>query len=91
MDDEPTHLSSNEVRRALDRLRSTDIVRLSELSRNWASGLRAHDADDLLNVAFDRVLYRDSRADYTAWLLQRILEDRAESAPAPKPEDDVDE
>jgi hypothetical protein len=55
-DDEPTHLSTSEVRRALDRLRPADIVRLSELARNWARGLRGHDADDLLNEAFDRVL-----------------------------------
>jgi DNA-directed RNA polymerase specialized sigma24 family protein len=56
MDDEPTHLSMSEVRRALDRLRPADIVRLSELARNWARGLRGHDADDMLNEAFDRVL-----------------------------------
>lgn len=55
-DDEPTHLSPIEVRRALDRLRPADIVRLSELARNWARGLRGHDADDMLNEAFDRVL-----------------------------------
>jgi hypothetical protein len=37
-------------------------------------------------------VYRDSQADYTAWLLERILEDRAESAPMPAEfEDDGDE
>jgi hypothetical protein len=56
MDDEPTNLSMSEVRRALDRLRPADIVRLSELARNWARGLRGRDADDMLNEAFDRVL-----------------------------------
>lgn len=56
MDDEPAHLSLGEVRRALDRLRQVDIVRLSVLARNWARGLGRRDADDLLNEAFDRVL-----------------------------------
>jgi hypothetical protein len=56
MDDEPTHVSPSEVRRALDRLRPADIVRLSELARNWARGLLGHYADDMLNKAFDRVL-----------------------------------
>jgi len=56
MDDEPTHLSPDEVRRALDRLRPPDIVRLSLLAHHWARGLGRHDADDLLNEAFDRVL-----------------------------------
>jgi DNA-directed RNA polymerase specialized sigma24 family protein len=55
-DDEPIHLSPSEVRRALDRLRPADIVRLSALARNWTRGLREHDADDMLNEAFDRVL-----------------------------------
>jgi DNA-directed RNA polymerase specialized sigma24 family protein len=56
MDDEPAHLSLSEVRRALDRLRPADIVRLSLLARHWAGGLGRRDADDLLNEAFDRVL-----------------------------------
>jgi DNA-directed RNA polymerase specialized sigma24 family protein len=56
MDAEPTHLSQSEVRRALDRLRSADILRLSLLARHWAGHLRGRDADDLLNEAFDRVL-----------------------------------
>jgi DNA-directed RNA polymerase specialized sigma24 family protein len=55
MDDEPAHLSLGEVRRALDRLRQVDIVRLSVLARNWARGLGRRDADDLLNEAFDRI------------------------------------
>jgi len=36
MDDEPTHLSRTEVRRALDRLRPAEILRLSLLARHWA-------------------------------------------------------
>jgi DNA-directed RNA polymerase specialized sigma24 family protein len=56
MDDETVHLSLSEVRRALDRLRPAEIVRLSLLARHWASGLRQRDADDLINEAFDRVL-----------------------------------
>jgi DNA-directed RNA polymerase specialized sigma24 family protein len=56
MNEEPTHLSLGEVRRALDRLRPPDIVRLSELARHWASGLRGYDADDILNEAFERIL-----------------------------------
>jgi DNA-directed RNA polymerase specialized sigma24 family protein len=56
MDDERAHLSLSEVRRALDRLRPADIVRLSLLARHWAGGLGRRDADDLLNEAFDRVL-----------------------------------
>jgi DNA-directed RNA polymerase specialized sigma24 family protein len=55
-DDEAPHLSRSEVRRALDRLRPAEIVRLSELAQNWARGLRRHDADDMLNEAFRRVL-----------------------------------
>jgi hypothetical protein len=29
------------------------------------------------------LVYLDSSTNYTAWLLERILEDRAESAPIP--------
>jgi hypothetical protein len=37
-------------------------------------------------------VYRDSQADYTGWLLERVLEDRAETAPLPSEfEDDGDE
>jgi DNA-directed RNA polymerase specialized sigma24 family protein len=56
MDDETTHLTSGEVRRIISRLRGPDILRLSALARAWATGLRQHDADDLLNEALDRVL-----------------------------------
>ncbi len=56
MDDEPTHLSLSEVRRALDRLRSAEVLRLSLLARHWAADLGRRDAADLLNEAFDRVL-----------------------------------
>jgi hypothetical protein len=56
MDDGLAHLSPDEVRRALDRLRPADIVRLSLLAKHWAGGLARRDADDLLNEAFDRVL-----------------------------------
>lgn len=56
MDDEATHLTSGEVRRIIGRLRRPDILRLSALARTWATGLRQHDADDLLNEALDRVL-----------------------------------
>jgi hypothetical protein len=38
------------------------------------------------NTKSDNPDYRDSR-DYTAWLLERILEDRSESAPAPDPKE----
>lgn len=56
MDDEATHLTAGEVRRIIGRLRGPDLVRLAALARLWATGLRQHDADDLLNEAFDRVL-----------------------------------
>jgi DNA-directed RNA polymerase specialized sigma24 family protein len=56
MDDETTHLTPGEVRRIIGRLRRPDILRLSALARTWATGLRQHDADDLLNEALDRVL-----------------------------------
>jgi DNA-directed RNA polymerase specialized sigma24 family protein len=56
MNDNETHLSLGEVRRILDRLRAPDILRLSSLARIWATKLRQHDADDLLNEALDRVL-----------------------------------
>lgn len=56
MDDEATHLTPGEVRRIISRLRAPDLVRLGALARVWASGLRQHDADDLLNEALDRVL-----------------------------------
>lgn len=56
MDDEAAHLSLDEVRRALDRLRPADILRLSLLAQHWARGLGRRDADDLLNEAFDRIL-----------------------------------
>lgn len=56
MDDEATHLTPGEVRRIIGRLRGPDLVRLAALARVWASGLRQHDADDLLNEALDRVL-----------------------------------
>ena len=56
MDDDATHLSLGEVRRILGRLRAPDILRLTALARTWATGLRQHDADDLLNEALDRVL-----------------------------------
>ena len=56
MDEEPIHLSLSEVRRALDRLRSADVLRLTLLARHWAGGLGQRDPDDLLNEAFDRIL-----------------------------------
>jgi len=56
MDDDATHLTPGEVRRIIGRLRGPDILRLSALARTWATGLRQHDADDLLNEALDRVL-----------------------------------
>jgi DNA-directed RNA polymerase specialized sigma24 family protein len=56
MNDEPTHLSRSEVRRALGRLRPVEILRLSVLARHWSRGLRQRVADDLLNEAFDRIL-----------------------------------
>jgi DNA-directed RNA polymerase specialized sigma24 family protein len=56
MDGEATHLTVGEVRRIVGRLRTPDILRLSALARTWATGLRQHDADDLLNEALDRVL-----------------------------------
>lgn len=56
MDDEATHLTLGEVRRIVGRLRRPDILRLAALARTWATGLRQHDADDLLNEALDRVL-----------------------------------
>lgn len=56
MDDEATHLTPGEVRRIIGRLRGPDLVRLAALARVWATGLRQHDADDLLNEALDRVL-----------------------------------
>lgn len=65
MDGECDHLSLDEVRRALNRLRPADIVRLALLARLWASKLDRRDADDLLNEAFDRILSgrRPWRAD----------------------------
>lgn len=56
MDGECDHLTFDEVRRALDRLRPADIVRLTLLARVWASTLARRDADDLLNEAFDRII-----------------------------------
>ncbi len=56
MDDDGTHLSLGEVRRILGQLRAPDILRLTALARTWATGLRQHDVDDLLNEALDRVL-----------------------------------
>jgi hypothetical protein len=56
MNEEATHLTTGEVRRIIGRLRRSDILRLLALARAWASGLRQHDADDLLNEALDRVL-----------------------------------
>jgi DNA-directed RNA polymerase specialized sigma24 family protein len=56
MDDETTHLTPGEVRRIIGRLCGPDLVRLAALARVWATGLRQHDADDLLNEALDRVL-----------------------------------
>lgn len=56
MNDEATHLTPGEVRRIIGRLRGPDLVRLGALARVWATGLRQHDADDLLNEALDRVL-----------------------------------
>jgi DNA-directed RNA polymerase specialized sigma24 family protein len=56
MDAEATHLTLGEVRRILERLGAPDILRLSALARTWATGLRQHDADDLLNEALDRAL-----------------------------------
>lgn len=56
MDDEATHLTPGEVRRIIGRLRRPDLVRLAALARVWATDLRQHDADDLLNEALDRVL-----------------------------------
>ncbi|RXT28002.1 hypothetical protein B5P46_04095 [Rhizobium leguminosarum] len=56
MDDEATHLTPGEVRRTIGRLRRPDLLRLAALARVWATGLRQHGADDLLNEALDRVL-----------------------------------
>jgi DNA-directed RNA polymerase specialized sigma24 family protein len=56
MNDEATHLTRGEVRRIIGRLRRPDLVRLGALARVWATGLRQHDEDDLLNEALDRVL-----------------------------------
>jgi len=56
MGDETTHLTPGEVRRIIGRLRGTDLVRLAALARLWATGLRQHDADDLLNEALYRIL-----------------------------------
>jgi DNA-directed RNA polymerase specialized sigma24 family protein len=36
--------------------RGPDLVRLAALARVWATGLRQHDADDLLNETLNRVL-----------------------------------
>jgi hypothetical protein len=36
-------------------------------------------------------VYRDSSTNYTRWLIERILEDRAETAPPPEPEDAGDD
>jgi DNA-directed RNA polymerase specialized sigma24 family protein len=55
MNDDAAHLDPEEVRRLLRRLRVPDILRLAALARAWAKGLRQHDADDLLDEAFDRV------------------------------------
>jgi DNA-directed RNA polymerase specialized sigma24 family protein len=56
MNDDSTHLSLAEVRRALRRLGAPEIVRLGALARAWGKGLRQHDSDDLLAEAFERVL-----------------------------------
>jgi hypothetical protein len=56
MDDESAHLSPSEVRRALERLRPAEILRLSLLAQHWVIGLGRRHADDLLNEAFERVL-----------------------------------
>ena len=56
MDDEATHLTLGEIRRIIGRLRGPDFVRLATLARVWATGLRWHDTDDLLNEVLDRVL-----------------------------------
>jgi DNA-directed RNA polymerase specialized sigma24 family protein len=56
MDDDATHLGLEEVRRILRRLREPEIVRLAALARTWAKGLRQHDADDLIDETFERVL-----------------------------------
>lgn len=56
MDDEATHLTPGEVRRTISRLRRPDLLRLAALAKVWATGLRQHDADDLINEALDRVL-----------------------------------
>ncbi|MDR3537885.1 MAG: hypothetical protein P4L71_15425 [Acetobacteraceae bacterium] len=56
MDNEATHLTPGEVRRIIGRLRGPDLLRLATLARAWATGLRQHDADDLLIEALDRVL-----------------------------------
>jgi DNA-directed RNA polymerase specialized sigma24 family protein len=56
MDDEATHLTQGEVRRIIGRLRGPELLRLAALARIWATGLRQHDADDLLNEALGRVL-----------------------------------
>lgn len=56
MDDEATHLTPGEVRRIIGRLRGPDLVRLGALARVWATGLRQHDLDDLLNEALDRMM-----------------------------------
>jgi DNA-directed RNA polymerase specialized sigma24 family protein len=56
MDDQTTHLTPGEVRSIISRLRGPELVRLAMLARIWATRLRQHDADDLLNEALDRVL-----------------------------------
>lgn len=56
MNNEVTHLAPGEVRQFVGQLRAPDILRLSALARNWATGLRQHDADDLLNEALARIL-----------------------------------
>ena len=56
MDGDVEYISAEEACRALTRLGAADAVRLSRLSRIWARGLRRHDADDLLNETFARIL-----------------------------------
>jgi DNA-directed RNA polymerase specialized sigma24 family protein len=64
--DDNRHLSFDEVRRALNRLRPPDIVRLTALAGNWAIGLRGHSAEDLLNEAIARVL--DGRRPWPSYM-----------------------
>ena len=54
--DEDAAFSTSEVARALRRLSSADMVRLSELSRVWSRRVDPSLGDDLLNEAIQRAL-----------------------------------